>query len=159
MSPPPGKKGEWVAKVPKPEAGWSAYFVELTYPERRKISAEVHYRRAGDTRYAAVSALPTETVNSRTKFVLECFCLGGGVSSPVDGSDHLNRIIDSRAVRAFPSALFNLVFPDDCRVCETSRKSLPYPGLPALFECSQTISGRVLLCRLPDPFPEFGSPR
>jgi PhoPQ-activated pathogenicity-related protein len=28
----PVKKGEWLAQVPKPEAGWTAYFVEFTYP-------------------------------------------------------------------------------------------------------------------------------
>ncbi len=28
----PGKDGTWVGKVEKPAAGWTAYFVELTYP-------------------------------------------------------------------------------------------------------------------------------
>jgi len=28
----PGANGEYVASVPKPEKGWTAYFVELTYP-------------------------------------------------------------------------------------------------------------------------------
>ena len=28
----PVKKGEWLARVAKPDAGWTAFFVELTYP-------------------------------------------------------------------------------------------------------------------------------
>jgi PhoPQ-activated pathogenicity-related protein len=31
------KKGEWVAKVAKPESGWTAYFVEFTYPSGDKL--------------------------------------------------------------------------------------------------------------------------
>ena len=34
----PGKHGEWVGAVKKPEAGWTAYFVELTYPGAGKNS-------------------------------------------------------------------------------------------------------------------------
>jgi PhoPQ-activated pathogenicity-related protein len=37
----PGKKGEWVATVQKPEAGWTAYFVELTYPGAGKNSLKL----------------------------------------------------------------------------------------------------------------------
>jgi PhoPQ-activated pathogenicity-related protein len=32
----PSRKGEWVAKVAKPEAGWVGFFVELTYPSNGK---------------------------------------------------------------------------------------------------------------------------
>ena len=32
----PGKKGEWVATVQKPDTGWTAYFVEMTYPREGK---------------------------------------------------------------------------------------------------------------------------
>jgi PhoPQ-activated pathogenicity-related protein len=34
----PGKKGEWVGTVQKPDAGWTAYFIELTYPGDGKNS-------------------------------------------------------------------------------------------------------------------------
>jgi PhoPQ-activated pathogenicity-related protein len=33
-----GKDGTWVGKVAKPPAGWTAYFVELTYPSGTKYS-------------------------------------------------------------------------------------------------------------------------
>ena len=32
----PSRKGEWIARVSKPEAGWTGYFVELTYPSSGK---------------------------------------------------------------------------------------------------------------------------
>ena len=35
------KRGEWVAKVAKPDTGWSAYFVELTYPMGGKYPMKV----------------------------------------------------------------------------------------------------------------------
>ncbi len=35
------KRGEWVAKVDKPDTGWSAYFVELTYPAVGKYPLKV----------------------------------------------------------------------------------------------------------------------
>jgi PhoPQ-activated pathogenicity-related protein len=37
----PGKKSEWVGTVQKPEAGWTAYFVELTYPGAGKNSLKL----------------------------------------------------------------------------------------------------------------------
>ena len=45
------------------------------------------------------------------------FLLGGGGSSPVDGSHQLSRSSIPAQLGHSPSALFNLVFPDDCRVC------------------------------------------
>jgi ComF family protein len=84
----------------------------------------------------------------------------------------LNRIkpiIDSRAVRALPTALFNLVFPDDCRVCNKPLKNFsripvcpaclhaPKPflaehfcsdcGTPFLNSAPLDADGRCLLCR------------
>ena len=35
------KRGEWVARVAKPDTGWSAYFVELTYPTGGKYPLKV----------------------------------------------------------------------------------------------------------------------
>ena len=35
------KRGEWVVKVAKPDTGWSAYFVELTYPMGGKYPMKV----------------------------------------------------------------------------------------------------------------------
>jgi PhoPQ-activated pathogenicity-related protein len=35
------ERGEWVAKVAKPDTGWSAYFVELTYPVGGKYPMKV----------------------------------------------------------------------------------------------------------------------
>jgi ComF family protein len=77
--------------------------------------------------------------------------------------------IDSRAFRAFPSALFNLVFPDDCRVCQKPLVNLsripvcpdclhaPKPflaehfctdcGTPFLNAAPLDANGRCSLCR------------
>ena len=44
---PAGKKGEWTTSLPPPPAGWTAYFVELTYPTSGgkyplKVTTPVH---------------------------------------------------------------------------------------------------------------------
>ena len=39
------KDGVYIAKVPKPERGWTAYFVELDLPRHRKIRNEILDRR------------------------------------------------------------------------------------------------------------------
>ena len=45
---------------PAPEKGWTAYFVEMTFPERRQVSVQIHDRGAGQSRHRAVSGVRAE---------------------------------------------------------------------------------------------------
>ena len=38
-----GSNGEYMAKVDKPAKGWTAYFVELSYPSRWNSLSQVHH--------------------------------------------------------------------------------------------------------------------
>jgi hypothetical protein len=39
----PLKEEEYVARVNKPATGFTAFFVELVYEQRREVSVQVHY--------------------------------------------------------------------------------------------------------------------
>jgi PhoPQ-activated pathogenicity-related protein len=43
------KKGEWVATVKQPDTGWTAYFVELTYPGKNPLKVTTAVRVTPDT--------------------------------------------------------------------------------------------------------------
>jgi PhoPQ-activated pathogenicity-related protein len=45
----PSKKGEWIAAVKQPESGWTAYFVELTYPGKNPLKVTTAVRITPDT--------------------------------------------------------------------------------------------------------------
>ena len=101
----PAETGEWVAQVAKPDSGLDRVLCRVDIPREREVPAEVHDRRSRDSGHLAVSAISSRsasacrlvhrraarTVRKPDQNRARMFLLGGGGSSPVDGSQQLRR--------------------------------------------------------------------
>ena len=55
----PSGPNTWVGRVPAPTKGWTAFFVEMTLPDRRQVSAESDHRSPRASGHAAVCGAET----------------------------------------------------------------------------------------------------
>ena len=60
----PAKKGEWLARVAKPEAGWTAYLRRVDLPREREEPIEIHDGSASYSGHLTVSEVCTESQSS-----------------------------------------------------------------------------------------------